>query len=260
LSLTVGEATPPETITKEVIADLLIPDNQPEGVYSGVTLDALGKAKAIRVFVDVIHPWIGDLEIRLVPPSGEAALLRGKTGGSQDDIHETYDSADHENLSKLLGGEVAGEWKLHVRDLARRDTGRLNRWSIEIDLGPVGKTIELKSTPQRAIPDMARVTDSLTVPESGSLTSVEVAVNISHSYAGDLVVRLSAPSGHTVTLQQDTGQPGTDLRQTFTAQTTSELSLLAGEQVSGDWTLDVADMARFDEGTLEDWTLRIAYQ
>ena len=32
----------------------------------------------------------------------------------------------------MRGEDAEGNWVLHVADLARQDTGKLNRWSIEV--------------------------------------------------------------------------------------------------------------------------------
>jgi subtilisin-like proprotein convertase family protein len=42
-----------------------------------------------------------------------------------------YDSKSKASLVPLLGQSIKGKWTLKVRDLASRDTGKLNKWSLE---------------------------------------------------------------------------------------------------------------------------------
>ncbi|MCP4001401.1 MAG: hypothetical protein GY727_10870, partial [Gammaproteobacteria bacterium] len=47
------------------------------------------------------------------------------------------------------------------------------------------------SSPNLAIPDAASVTDTLVVSDSGSLTDLNVSVDVTHSYVGDLIFTLT---------------------------------------------------------------------
>ncbi len=55
-------------------------------------------------------------------------------------------------------------------------------------------------SPALAISDLQTVSDTLTIPDSGTVTAVSVTVNISHTYIGDLKVDLIAPDGTVKTL------------------------------------------------------------
>ena len=129
----------PPIINQTVTADLLIPDYQPLGITSPLEIRQQGNIKKITVNVDIIHTYIGDLRVELEAPSGQVAMLHNQTGGSQRDLQAIYSSDD--SLSMLIGESIQGTWKLHVKDLLRRDTGRLNQWKFEIEYEPIAQAI-----------------------------------------------------------------------------------------------------------------------
>ena len=118
-------------------------------------------------------------------------------------------------------------------------------------------TFEKSSTPKLAIPDddPAGVRDVLNCPNQGALLSVKVDVDISHTYIGDLMVVLRAPSGKQVVLHDRAGGGTRDIKSRYEIQEFSALSALVGEEVSGDWTILIADFASQDVGTLNYWKL-----
>ena len=61
----VGETTPPGIGRGEVVAHLLIPDNDEDGITSDIDFGQHGKLTAISVEIDVTHSYIGDLEVSL---------------------------------------------------------------------------------------------------------------------------------------------------------------------------------------------------
>ena len=106
------------------------------------------------------------------------------------------------------------------------------------------------SEPAIPIADRSTVQDAITVDQSGTATSVSVAVDISHTYIGDLVVDLIAPDGTTRTLHDRTGYEADDIDQTYAPD-------FGGIGIAGDWTLHVRDSAGGDTGTLNGWTLTV---
>ncbi|NEC29913.1 peptidase M4 [Streptomyces sp. SID8111] len=108
----------------ENTADVSIPDNG-AAVTSPITVTGRsGNAPSnLRVTVDIVHTWSGDLVVDLVAPDGTVYNLRNRTGGSADDIKETY--------TVNASSEAAnGTWKLRVQDRARYDTGYVNGWKL----------------------------------------------------------------------------------------------------------------------------------
>ncbi|MEP4892170.1 MAG: S8 family serine peptidase [Aliiglaciecola sp.] len=77
-------------------------------------------------FVNITHTYRGDLVLTLTSPSGTSTVLTANTGGSEDDIVESFESS-------AFDGEVAtGDWTLNVLDIYNGDNGNLNGWELTI--------------------------------------------------------------------------------------------------------------------------------
>lgn len=139
------------------------------------------------------------------------------------------------------------------------------------------------------IPDTeaAVISDFLSVPAGNPVSSVRVAVQIAHSWAGDLIARLIDPQGTVVTLFDRPGVPAStygcsndNIVASFydTAPNTADdfenscntnpavggdfqpispLSSFQGAPSGGDWTLEVEDAFPEDGGALEIWSLEL---
>ncbi|MBB5797625.1 M4 family metallopeptidase [Streptomyces caelestis] len=109
----------------ENTADVAIPDRG-AAVTSPVTVSGrTGNAPSdLQVAVDIVHTYIGDLQVQLVAPDGTAYTLKGYgTGGSADNIATTY--------TVNASSEAAnGVWQLRVQDNAARDTGYISSWKL----------------------------------------------------------------------------------------------------------------------------------
>ncbi|MGW2020035.1 M4 family metallopeptidase [Streptomyces sp. NPDC001927] len=104
----------------ENAADVSIPDNG-AAVTSTVNVTGVtGNAPAaLKVDVDIVHTYRGDLIVDLVAPDGSVYNLHNRTGGSADNIVQAY--------TVNASSEVAnGAWKLRVQDRAAIDTGYIN--------------------------------------------------------------------------------------------------------------------------------------
>ncbi len=122
--------------------------------------------------------------------------------------------------------------------------------SSEIALSPVAHNINLP------IPDVntAGLTDTITIPATGSnfeVEHVEVDINVTHSWRGDLQVKLTSPSGVVSTLPFRPNDAGDNLNLKFSSVRHW------GESATGDWKLTVSDMRFQNTGTWDNWTLRI---
>ncbi len=83
-----------------------------------------GNASATTpVAVNIIHTYKGDLKVDVVAPDGSVYVLHNRSGGSADNIIQTYTV----NLSTEA---LNGTWNLRVNDNATADTGRIDSWSI----------------------------------------------------------------------------------------------------------------------------------
>ena len=108
-------------------------------------------------------------------------------------------------------------------------------------------------SPALAITQANTISDTITVPDSGTATSVSVAVDVTHTYIGDLKIDLIAPDGTTKTVHNRSGGDNDDIDQTYAPD-------FGGESIAGTWTLRVNDnYASADDGTLNSWTLTIGH-
>jgi subtilisin-like proprotein convertase family protein len=115
-------------------------------------------------------------------------------------------------------------------------------------------------SPALAIPDnnAAGVKSDLGIASSFSVNDVEVAVNITHTWRGDLVVDLTH-GATTVRLHNRTGSSADNIIGTYPTTLTpaSPLSAFFGQPSAGTWQLFIADQAGGDVGTLNQWCLTL---
>ena len=260
IRFSVGEPVARATLAAgSLTADQLIPDNIPEGIHSVIPLVETGIVNAVKVGVDIIHPYIGDLQVELESPSGKRVLLHDRAGSSGNDLHQSWNSGTSGGLQVLTGDSVAGDWILHVRDQALRDTGRLNSWHIEVEYEATSNVIEKVATPALTIPDgnSEGGESCIAITETGRIKEVLVSVTITHPYIGDLRVELVAPSGQRVILHNRSGGSADNIRGTYDKHSVPGLETLIGEEIRGDWALRVYDLAPQDAGTLDGWAIRL---
>ncbi|MFB7258458.1 M28 family metallopeptidase [Streptomyces nojiriensis] len=123
---TLGAATPvPPGQSFENTADVNIPDSPAAAVSSPITVSGVtGNAPATtKVDVNIVHTYRGDLVVDLVAPDGTVYNLHNRTGGSADNLVQTY--------TVNASSEVAnGVWNLRVKDTAAQDVGYINSWKI----------------------------------------------------------------------------------------------------------------------------------
>ena len=112
-------------------------------------------------------------------------------------------------LSTLHGRNTRGDWSLLVQDLAFFDVGTLNRWALEFDATtqPQGPVV-LEEAPGTHIPDddPAGIERILSTDVDGSIGSVELSVDITHTWISDLRISITPPSGGTEVPPQRDGR------------------------------------------------------
>ena len=142
-------------------------------------------------------------------------------------------------------------------------------------------TLSLDNMVGLATQDLATVSADFTVSGVPAIpTDINVGLDISHSWVGDLVVTITSPAGTSVELLNNIGGPGfgcagdnldlilddqaaatyADLDATCnnlpavagTFQPLNPLSAFAGEDVNGTWTISVEDLAGGDGGTVNN--------
>jgi subtilisin-like proprotein convertase family protein len=129
----------------------------------------------------------------------------------------------------------------------------------------------------KPIPDVRTppVLSQIVVSETNTVLDVNVKLNITHTFDGDLDIFLIAPNGTRVELTTDNGSTGDNFVNTvfddqaatsitagtapFTGSFRPEglLSTVNGIPANGTWTLEITDDTAQDSGTLNSWSIQI---
>jgi subtilisin family serine protease len=101
------------------------------------------------------------------------------------------------------------------------------------------------------IPDLGTATSTVGVTRAGNAPStLQVGVDIKHTYRGDLVIDLIAPDGSSYRLKNSSGSDSADnVITTYTVNASSEVA-------NGAWKLQVRDVYAADSGYIDAFSLR----
>lgn len=256
----VGAAAATPTVRGENLNVMTIPDKNNAGISSTIRIAAGGSVKRLAVDVDITHTYVGDLLVTLMAPGGAKVVLHNRSGASADNLVQRYDSASVTSLASLVGVGAEGDWVLKVSDMEGQDVGTLRRWGLELSVEASAAAASGEATPRLAIPDNhpTGVSSSIPIARAGMVGQLKVAIDITHTYIGDLRITLTSPGGRSVVLHSQLGGGQDNLLVTYdSAAPLSPLSALAGQAMQGDWTLRVVDAAAVDVGTLNKWSLVI---
>jgi subtilisin-like proprotein convertase family protein len=122
-----------------------------------------------------------------------------------------------------------------------------------------------------AIIDPGTTTDVINIVPNITLSDVNVTVDISHQFTGNLTVSLQSPLGTEVILYDQSCGSSTAMTVTFddeassnyncvittSARPSGSLSNFDGENSSGNWTLKIVDHVSGNFGTLNSWSLEL---
>ncbi|MCX5531211.1 M4 family metallopeptidase [Streptomyces sp. NBC_00006] len=118
-----GDPGTGKTFTND--ANVTIPDSPGAAVTSSVAVTGVSGAapSTLKVGVDIVHTWSGDLQVDLVGPSGRTYRLHSSAYDPTPNIQTTY--------TVNASAETAnGTWKLKVQDLGPQDTGYINSFKL----------------------------------------------------------------------------------------------------------------------------------
>lgn len=160
------------------------------------------------------------------------------------------------------GGDYDGNGHSRIYGFGRIDAQRAVQAARDLRTTGGVTEVRFESDPDLAIPDHqpAGITDVISVNRQTSVETVAVEVDITHTYRGDLKVTLISPQGTEVRLFGRTAPvfDGTDdLVARFTVDNVPGLDGFRGENANGNWTLQVADLAAIDFGSLNSWNLTL---
>ncbi len=160
--------------------------------------------------------------------------------------------------------------------------GNLSNRRVYVDLDENGSlnisnSEYLQSTPM-SIPDLSTINSTQVISGAvGEITDLNVRVNITHTWNGDLRAWLIGPDGTMVNLFSNVGgssdnftntvfddEAGTAINSgtgpfTGSFRPAQPLSAFDGKGLNGTWTLRIQDTAGGDVGTLQNWALLITH-
>jgi subtilisin-like proprotein convertase family protein len=108
-----------------------------------------------------------------------------------------------------------------------------------------------------AIPDNDKqgIRSAIAISDSSLVKDIQVSINITHDFLGDLEIYLIAPNNHLVLLQNRTLGRRIQLQATYTVRSHPVLQQLLSLPAKGRWQLWVIDYALQDTGKLNSWEL-----
>ena len=217
-----------------------------------------------------------------LPPiaaSDEPVLVAADKFNAGDDVDLIIANSAAETISFLAGqggGAFAAPVDLDIGgDPQAIAVGDIDGDAdLDVAVATSGTRYERTTNSALAIEDnQTKTSQTLVRSAIGTLTDVTVAVDITHSWVGDLEVTLISPDLTRVQLFNRLGGNGNNLTATVfdddaetaigsgaapfsgTFRPADPLSTLIGEDPFGLWTLEVIDHANGDQGTLNSWTL-----
>ena len=195
----------------------------------------------------------------MVVPAGASQLTFDISGGTGDaDIYVKFGSApttssydcrpflngNNENCS--FAAPSTGTYHVMIRAFSSYSGVSL----VGDYTAPGGGGNFFETTVNVSIPDnnATGVISNLSVSKTGPSGSIDVHVDIKHTYIGDLKVEVFTPTGESAVLHNRTGGSANDLNTTY--------SLNAGSiEASGTWKLKVSDHAGADTGFIDSWSI-----
>ncbi len=204
-----------------------------------------------------------------------------------------------EPLGAFIGENPNGVWTLTINDdTPASNGGSFNGWSLNVttlDAPPtMDSSLNFENTTQQIITTGAPpqvLTSTVQVSGAASfLCDVNLNLNITHTFNGDLDITLMSPAGTVVTITTDNGasndnvfagttfddsaNPGGQVPFVFNNGSVTDhqyqnlvvvplltpeeaLAAFIGENPNGDWTLTVSDDSNGDGGAINSWSIDI---
>lgn len=111
--------------------NITIPDNDPNGIESSITIDANLTVEFVDIFFDAHdHASLGDLEIILTSPFGTRSIL-AKTHVEAFDGYFRYKNWRFGSV-RHLGEKSKGTWRLQVIDRQLGNEGTFFSWGLKV--------------------------------------------------------------------------------------------------------------------------------
>ncbi|WP_405067001.1 M36 family metallopeptidase [Kribbella sp. NBC_01510] len=132
-ALAVGIAPVGPSVQLQSLLGAPIPAEGP-ALENKVTVSEAGTVAGVALAVDIAHAQVGDLGVALRGPTGKRVTVHRRGGAEVDHLITTYRSDAGEPLAAFVGLDAQGDWTLTVVDKAGRDVGKLNSWTLTVQL------------------------------------------------------------------------------------------------------------------------------
>ncbi len=199
-----------------------IPDGQPAGGVSRTfTADLTDALEEVLVYLDITHPYRGDVEAYLTSPGGTTSRLLYRYNDPDDNINWTFCT------NAFWGESPAGTWTLRVADAYPQDVGTWNKYAVLFRMGqliPVGgAAVEIQTSATQ-----------VEVPEGGTAT---FQVRLSAAPTGATAVAVARSAGDTDITVQSGANLSFDANTWSAWQTVTLAAAADGDQANGQATI-----------------------
>ena len=135
--------------------------------------------------------------------------------------------------------------------------GRLNaKQAVKLAVPPRRARVVVHGVRQDiSIEDLQQSALAVDVADNRPITDIRLSVDIEHTYVGDLVVKLLAPTGDTITVHDREGGGADNLNTVYDTSNSPALGALLGKSPRGSWKLQVSDKVREDTGKIRAFIL-----
>lgn len=208
-------------------------------VTPGSVMLTAGETATYSFDVSSIAEWDGDIALTLADSLGSAVLSAATITPGESfslTVPTMADTAwgDYEFTVTATSGELVKEK------------------TVSLYVNPQGlNDFTFNNTTPVDIPDndATGITSVITINDDLTVFSSSTFLDITHTYIGDLIVKLTSPAGTVATLHNQAGGSADDIAQSFTS------SAFNGESTLGDWTLSIEDTFAADTGNLNNWSV-----
>ena len=208
-------------------------------VTPGSVMLTAGETATYSFDVSSIAEWDGDIALTLADSLGSAVLSAATITPGESfslTVPTMADTAwgDYEFTVTATSGELVKEK------------------TVSLYVNPQGlNDFTFNNTTPVDIPDndATGITSVITINDDLTVFSSSTFLDITHTYIGDLIVKLTSPAGTVATLHNQAGGSADDIAQSFAS------SAFNGESTLGDWTLSIEDTFAADTGNLNNWSV-----
>jgi subtilisin-like proprotein convertase family protein len=193
------------------------------------------------------------LQVILIAPTGKRVIVHNRTGGTRNDLKQSYEGLA---LRELDGLEGLGIWSLQVIDGQGRQVGKLHFWKIELELRreasePLSHFVDVG---KHLTPGDAGVSATVKVHATNNRdwrpANLAIHLDIERTYITDLALTLQTPSGKKLMLNECRGWTKRGKRWTIEGE---NIPGLAGERLEGTFALSISGTGKAAYGRLERW-------